>query len=168
MASSFPQAMASLSFPAVEDRRVDRRAVYEQHCHRIYSLAFWITDNEKHAEQLAANAFLRVFAGPGVPGNEQIDAALLAEVRELAPFGCLTLQHTATVNGGLRRNIKRVHLERAVMQLPVTERLLFLLHDVEGYSHDRIGRLLGLSEHESRFGLHQARLFVRDIVVQMS
>jgi RNA polymerase sigma-70 factor (ECF subfamily) len=169
MASSFPQAMTGVMFPAATGRKVDQRAVYQQHCHRIYSLAFWITDNEKAADELAANTFLRVFEGAGAPGNEQIDAAFLGEVRQMMPLGNLTLHHTpAASQGCLRRNMKRVHLERAVVQLPVTERLVFLLHDVEGYSHDRIGRLLGLTDHDSRFGLHQARLRIRDLVAQMS
>lgn len=169
MASSFPQAMTGVLFPAREGQRLDQRAVYEQHCHRIYSLAFWITDNEQAADQLAANTFLRVFAGTGVPGNEQIDAAFLAEVRQLTPYGCLTLHRTVpAARNRLGRNMKRVHLERAVVELPVTERLVFLLHDVEGYSHERIGRLLGLTEQESHFGLHQARLHIRERVAQMS
>jgi RNA polymerase sigma-70 factor (ECF subfamily) len=169
MASSFPQAMAGVLFPA-QGRKVDQLAVvYEQHCHRIYSLAFWITDNEPAAAQLAADTFLRVFASAGDVGTEQIDTAFVAEVRQLTTLGCLTLRLTAsTENRALRRNMKRVHLERAVMQLPVTERLVFLLHDVEGYSHDRVGRLLGLTEDESRFGLHQARLSIRELVARIS
>lgn len=171
MASSFPEAMkhAGVLFPAREARRIHYSKVYEQHCHRIYSLAFWITDNELAADQLAANTFLRAFAGAGFPGVEQIDAAFLAEVRHLTPLGCLTLRNTfSTEAGGLRGNMKRIHLERAVVQLPATERLVFLLHDVEGYEHQRIGCLLGLTEDESKFGLHQARLQIRQLVAQMT
>jgi RNA polymerase sigma-70 factor (ECF subfamily) len=168
MASSFPQAMTGVLFPALEGQRVDYRAVYQQHCHRIYSLAFWITDNEIAADQLAANTFLRAFAGTRVPGNEQIDEAFLAEVRQRTPVGNLTLHKTSAADvSSLRRNMKRVYLERAVAELPVTERLVFLLHDVEGYSHERIGSLLGLTEKESRFGLHQARLCIRELVARM-
>jgi RNA polymerase sigma-70 factor, ECF subfamily len=171
MASSFPEAMkhAGVLFPAREAGRIDYSELYQQHCHRIYSLAFWITDNELAADQLAANTFLRAFAGAGSPGAEQIDAAFLAEVRYLTPLGCLTLRNAfCTEAGGLHGNMKRVHLERAVVQLPATERLVFLLHDIEGYEHQRIGRLLGLTEDESRFGLHQARLQIRQLVAQMT
>src|SRR5436190_684871 len=64
-------------------------------------------------------------------------------------------------------NIKRIHLERAVVQLPATEKLIFLMHDVDGYEHSRIARLLGLTEEESRLGLHQARVQIRALIAQM-
>jgi RNA polymerase sigma-70 factor (ECF subfamily) len=61
-----------------------------------------------------------------------------------------------------------VHLERALVQLPSTEKMIFLLHDVEGYEHEKIAHLLGLSVQESQFGLHQARLQMRELVSRMS
>ena len=61
-----------------------------------------------------------------------------------------------------------VHLERAVVQLPSTEKMIFLLHDVEGYEHEKIAHLLGLSVQESQFGLHQARLQMRELISHMS
>ncbi len=170
MASSFPEAMnyPGVLFPA-KSRKVRYSTIYNENCHRIYSLAFWITDNELAADQLTARTFLRAFAVVKVPRTEQIDEAFLAEVREATPLGALTLNRapgpkTKSVYG----NIKRVHLERAVVQLPATEKLIFLLHDVEGYEHGRIGFLLGLTEHECRFGLHQARLRIRELVSQVS
>jgi RNA polymerase sigma-70 factor (ECF subfamily) len=55
-----------------------------------------------------------------------------------------------------------------VVQLPATEKLVFLLHDVEGYDHRKIARLLGMEEQESQLGLHQARIQIRELVSQMS
>src|SRR5437016_14278880 len=65
--------------------------IYNENCHRIYSLAFWMTDNELTAEQLSANTFLRAFATLNHPTQDHIDRAFLAEVRELVPVGPLTL-----------------------------------------------------------------------------
>jgi RNA polymerase sigma-70 factor (ECF subfamily) len=156
-------------FPAVARQELNYSAVYAEHCHRIYSLAFWMTDNELLAEELAANTFLRVFASDRTPQAPQIDQAFLAEVRESFPIGNLTLTATSTVSmGHMRNNIKRVHLERAVVQLPATEKLIFLLHDVDAYSHERIAHLLGISQDESRYGLHHARLRIRELVSQES
>ena len=64
----------------------------------------------------------------------------------------------------MRRNTKRTELERAIMQLPHTERMIFCMHDGDGYDHARIARTLGISEDESRHGLHQARLRIRELV----
>ena len=58
----------------------------------------------------------------------------------------------------------RTHLERAVVQLPPTERMIFLMHDVENYDHCRIARYLELTEDQSRNALHQARLRLRELL----
>lgn len=166
MANSFPEAMhqPGVLFPA-KSRKTRYSTIYNQHCHRIYSLAFWTTDNELAADQLTARTFLRAFDRVKDPETEQIDQAFLAEVREITPLGSLTLNGAASPETkSLYGNIKRVHLERAVVALPATEKLIFLLHDVEGYEHGKIGFLLGLTEHECRFGLHQARLRIRELI----
>jgi len=153
----------------VENRTANYDAIYGEHCHRIYSLAFWMTDNELTAEQLSTNTFLRAFAASAEPKTEQIDQALLAEIREFTTIGTLTLNSSASAETkSVSGNVKRVHLERAVVELPATEKMIFLLHDVEGYSHEKIARLLGLDVKESQFGLHQARLQMRELISRMS
>jgi RNA polymerase sigma-70 factor, ECF subfamily len=158
-----------LLVPAVESRTAKYDRIYSNHCHRIYSLAFWMTDNELTAEQLSSNTFLRAFAGSSEPGTEQIDQAFLTEIREITAIGTLTLNSSFSAESKrIRGNVKRVHLERAVVQLPATEKLIFLLHDVEGYAHERIADLLGMSQQESQAGLHQARLQMRELISHMS
>lgn len=154
--------------PAVQRQTAEYSRIYSEHCHRIYSLAFWMTDNELTAEQLSSNVFLRAFAASANPGAEQLDQAFLAEIREITPVGSLSLSCTASAESKtIYGNVKRVHLERALVQLPATEKLIFLFHDVEGYDHARIASLLGLDEWESQFGLHQARVQIRELVAQM-
>jgi len=168
--SSFQGAIenAGLFVPAIGTQKARYSEIYNEHCHRIYSLAFWMTDHELLAEQLAANTFLRAFARDSQPQREQIDQAFLAEMRELTPLGTLSLSSKHSGNTeGVRGNMKRIHLERAVVGLPATEKLIFLLHDVEGYEHQRIARLLGISEDEAMLGLHQARMQIRELVAQM-
>jgi DNA-directed RNA polymerase specialized sigma24 family protein len=83
------------------------------------------------------------------------------------PLGTLTLNCAACERVlAVRRNTLRVELERAVVQLPSTEKMIFLMHDVERYDHTRIARTLGLSDEESRIGLHQARLRMRELLVK--
>jgi len=166
MTSSFPAlSHAGILIPRIKRQEAQFGRIYKENCHRVYSLAFWMTDHEQVAEQIAANTFLRAFASGRPPNGEQLDQALLAEVRDVVALEELSLRcNTSSVRVSLRRNIKRVHLERAVMQLPATERLIFLLHDVEGYDQARIARLLDISEEDSQLGLHQARLRVRELV----
>lgn len=168
MAASIQQAKlngfaGSISWPEARDRAYQE--AFEENRHRVYSLAFRMTDNELVAEELMINSFYRVFALSPDPDAESVDRALVAELRELMPLGALTLECAPCSEVvGLRRNTKRVELELAVVQLPPTERMVFLLHDVERYDHARISRILGLSEQESAYALHQARLRLREVL----
>jgi RNA polymerase sigma-70 factor (ECF subfamily) len=169
MASSLESAINfTVYVPAVETRATRYNEIYKENCDRIYSLSFWMTDNELAAEELSKNTFLRAFATSDRPATGQVDRAFLAEVRELTSVGVLTLSSSVSSQvKSIRGNVKRIHLERAVVQLPATERLIFLLHDVEGYKHDRISRLLGISEEESKVGVHEARIQIRNLIAQM-
>jgi RNA polymerase sigma-70 factor, ECF subfamily len=154
--------------PAAEDRLEHYRENYQNNHHRIYSLAFRMTNNELLAEEVVGNVFRRAFSLVTSPSAEVLDRALVRELREQAPVGVLTLECTpAQAVAGVRKNVKRVHLECAVVELPATERLIFLMHDVEGYEHGRISRTIGITEDESRRGLHQARLRIRELLANM-
>src|ERR1051326_558934 len=82
--------------PAAESRTAEYSRIYEENRHRIYSLAFWMTDNELTAEELATSVFLRAFAASSSPTTEQIDYAFMAEVRETTAVGTLTLNCSAS------------------------------------------------------------------------
>jgi DNA-directed RNA polymerase specialized sigma24 family protein len=143
------------------------RAIYEANRHRVYSFAFWMTDSEPMAEHVSERTFLRAFSVNDRPGEEAIDRALLRELKNEASvsMGPLQLQCAVVVEvSSVRRNTKRVELERAIMQLPHTERMIFCMHDGDAYDHERIARTLGISEDDSRKGLHQARLRIRELV----
>ena len=159
----FAGSVSVLPQPKVESRH----ETYERNRHRIYSLAFWMTDNELAAEELMTRAFCRVFENSNEPTSEEIDSAFIVELRPYVELGSLTLNCSPCEQVlSVRRNTLRVDLERAVVQLPDTEKLMFLMHDVEGYDHTRVARLLGVSEHESRLGVHQARLRLRELLAK--
>jgi len=143
--------------------------IYEGNRHRVYSLAFYMTDSELAAEDVMSNTFCRAFAQELRPNAEVIDQALVREVGELMPIGELTLEcKTVVQQQNVRHNTHRADLERAVVQLPATERMIFLMADVENYDHARIARTLDISEAESRKGLFQARLKLRELLAKNS
>lgn len=160
----------NLSIAEVEKATVNAAQIaktFEANRQRVYTLAFWMTDNELEAEQVLENTFLRAFAALPTPDADAIDRALLSELRASQPIGIMTLSCAAsTEKHAVRRNTKRVDLERAVMQVPATERMIYLLHDAEGYSAAKIARLLGVDESEALGGLHQARLRIREILAK--
>lgn len=52
-------------------------------------------------------------------------------------------------------------LETALRALPDGARMVFVLHDVEGYRHDEIAERLGIAEGTSKSQLHRARMALR-------
>ena len=172
MASFFQDASftgIAAYLPSLEvESQAKYREVYAENRHRIYAFAFWMTDSELAAEELMTNTFTRVFARTPDADPEAVDDAFVAELREEMPIGLLTLDCAkVTERPRVRENTKRIHLERAVVQVPTTERLVFLMHDIEGYGHERIVRTLGISEEESVNALHQARLRIRELLAAM-
>jgi RNA polymerase sigma-70 factor (ECF subfamily) len=55
-----------------------------------------------------------------------------------------------------------IDLERAIAELPPQARLIFILHDVEGYRHREIASMTGLAEGTSKAHLHRARQLLRE------
>lgn len=55
----------------------------------------------------------------------------------------------------------RLDLEAAVSSLPERARTVFVLHEIQGYSHDEIAKLMNTSVGTSRTQLHRAREIMR-------
>ena len=53
-------------------------------------------------------------------------------------------------------------LEKAMATLPPGARVVFVLHDVEGYKHEEIAKMLGMATGTSKAQLHRARRLLRE------
>jgi RNA polymerase sigma-70 factor (ECF subfamily) len=58
----------------------------------------------------------------------------------------------------------RIGLEDALERLPPGARQVFVLYDIEGYTHPEIGSLLGVTVGTSKTQLHRARMMLRDVL----
>ena len=58
-------------------------------------------------------------------------------------------------------SVVAIDLEAALDRLPEGARQVFVLHDVEGFKHEEIGRLLDIAEGTSKGQLHRARMMLR-------
>ncbi len=63
--------------------------------------------------------------------------------------------------------IDRINIERCVERLPAGFRKVFLLHDVQGYRHREIAKLLGRSVGDSKSQLHKARKRLRESLCEL-
>jgi RNA polymerase sigma-70 factor (ECF subfamily) len=57
---------------------------------------------------------------------------------------------------------ERMDLQAAIALLPPGARKVFVLHDVQGYKHEDIAELLGMTSGGSKAQLHRARMLLRE------
>ena len=141
-----------------------QRDIYDSHRHRIFSLAYHMSGNELEAEQILTDSFTRAFSAAPRPDGNAIDQALVTELGRHFP---LTTTAPAPVNESQTmsgRNVRRTDLEEAIQLLPSTERLLFLLRNVEGYTSEAISQLLGMEQSKVNRTLFSARIRLRGIL----
>jgi len=107
--------------------------------------------------RLAVNVVLMHLRKKGLP--EVSLEAILEPQQEDGPK-----KDIGTHDNALAGAIDRVNLTRAIDSLPRGYRVIFVLHDVEGYEHNEIAEMMGCSIGNSKSQLHKARMKLRDIL----
>jgi RNA polymerase sigma-70 factor, ECF subfamily len=157
--------------------------LYATHKRRIYSLCLRMVGNIAEAEDLTQEAFLQLhrkiatFRGDSAFSTWLHRLAINVVLMQLRKKGLslISLDEAMepTPEEGPSRSfgapdltlagaIDRLALERAVAELPAGYRLIFILHDVEGFEHNEIASMLDCSIGNSKSQLHKARLKLRD------
>lgn len=156
------RAMAPQS---LEERQRD---IYDSHRHRVFSVSYYMTGSELDAEQILRDSFVRAFLAAPEPNHSLVDSSLVEQLRS---DGVLEETEIAPPpdTGYLpqRNNILRTELEEAIRCLPPTERLIFLLMDVEGYPASRVAELLQLPPSTVLRSALTARLRLRSELAAM-
>jgi RNA polymerase sigma-70 factor, ECF subfamily len=161
----------------------DREAfesLYRQHAHRLYNLAYRMTGGAE-AEDVLQDVFLQAYRkldtykGDSSLGtwlyrltvNLCLDHLRSKQGKMGQVTDSLDEKDAAPVVGHARpaeANIARLDLEQAIAALPPSYRATFVLHDVEGYQHDEIAKILGIAEGSSKSLLHKARIRMRALL----
>lgn len=144
--------------------------LYERHTPHVYRFALRLTAGDHAAaEDLVHDAW--VLAVEKLPGFEwrssfrtwlaaivvNLARARLRSESRLAP----AVETTVHNEGPLRGLIDRMDLVRALQGLAPGFRIVLMLHDVEGYTHQEIAKLLAIDEGTSKSQLSRARAAMR-------
>ncbi len=142
-----------------------QRDVYETHRHRTFAVAYYMTGNEIEAEEVLTDTFVRAFGNQQEPNGQQVDTAMVSELRERLPIDEVAEPAASIEVIGLGgRNIKRTELEEALKELPANERIIFLLRDVEGYAPEKVAELLEIPRQQVERTLFSARIRLRNVL----
>lgn len=157
--------------------------IYRRHNRRVYALCLRMTQNVPEAEDLAQEVFIQLFRkidsfrGDSafttwlhrLTVNQVLMHFRKRKVRDekISEDGETPEQVVLGTENPLRMPvIDGIALDTAIAQLPPGYRTVFVLHDVEGYEHAEIGRMLGCTVGTSKSQLHKARLKLRGLLAQ--
>lgn len=151
--------------------------VYRLHGTRLHNLASRMIGRAAEADDVLQDIFLLAYRKLGSFRGE---SSLGTWLYRLAMNHCLDIlrnrrtrmdQQTDSLDGPdampvaspvpLVGAVGRIDLERAIEALPPACRAAFLLHDVEGFGHQDVGAMLGISEGTSKSQVHKARVRIR-------
>jgi RNA polymerase sigma-70 factor (ECF subfamily) len=152
--------------------------LYRQHSTRLFNLAWRMCGTRADAEDLLQEIFLLAyrklpdFRGDSAVGtwlyrlamNRCLDHLKSRQARASDRTSQLDEQTMAAPRLVGDGGVKRLDLERAIARLPEGARAAFLLHDVEGFQHNEIATILGISEGTSKSQVHKARLRLRALL----
>ena len=159
-------------------------ALYNLHKRRVYSLCLRMTANTAAAEDLTQEAFLQLFRKIGTFRGESafstwlhrmsVNVVLMQLRKKGLPVVPLeetmeTEEESPRKEPGaedprLAGSVDRMQLQKSIEGLPPGYRMIFLLHDVEGYEHNEIAAMVGCSIGNSKSQLHKARMKLREIL----
>jgi RNA polymerase sigma-70 factor, ECF subfamily len=159
--------------------------IYERHHRRVFSLCLRMTQNPPEAEDLTQEVFIQLFRKIGSFRGESAFTTWLHRLtvnQVLMHFRKRSVKDEKTTEEGDTPEqivpgtehydrmpiVDRLALDKAIGALPRGYRTIFVLHDVEGYEHEEIATMLGLSIGTSKSQLHKARRKLRDLLRQQN
>ena len=150
------------------------RRLYDAHVDRVYRLAYRLAGDPDLAQDFTQETFIRAFDRLGTFRGEAKLSTWLCSVATSVVFNGLRkvkrfrqrevdLDHAAPQADSKREaepDLKD-RLREAIDGLPHGYRTVFLMHDVEGFTHEEIGASLGIQSGTSKAQLSRARARLR-------
>lgn len=155
--------------------------IYRRYHQRVYALCLRMTRNVAQAEDLAQDVFIQLLRKINTFRGDSsfttwlhrltVNQVLMHFRRPIQKAEQTTEDDTAptpiargTENPNKMSVIDQISLGEAIRQLPRGYRTVFILHDVEGYEHEEIGKMLGCAVGTSKSQLHKARMRLRRLL----
>ena len=163
---------------AAEGDRAAFEEIYRRYVNRVYGLCLRLTTDVGEAENLTQDTFIKAwFAIAGYAGRGNLGGWLgrvavnlwRDQFRATARRGRL-MEEVAVEprqnRDGVIDLLTGLDLERCIARLPEGGRLVFVFHDVEGYTHRETAELLDLAVGTVKAQLHRARRLLRNMLAE--
>lgn len=156
------------------------KALYDCHVDRVYRLVYRIAGDEGLAQDWVQETFIRAFDRLSqFRGDSSFKTWLSAVATSVALNGLrkvkqthskeVALEAAATIgrDGDAKTFELRFRIAQAIRALPEKYRVVFVMYDVEGYSHEEIASSLGISVGTSKVQLFRARSMLRESLADL-
>lgn len=155
--------------------------IYTRHHRRVYSICLRMLQNASEAEDLTQDVFIQLYRKIGSFRGDSafttwlhrmtVNQVLMHFRKRTVKFEKTTEEGetpdqivTGTANPERMRIVDKIALDNAIAQLPDGYKNVFVLHDVEGFEHEEVARILGCSVGTSKSQLHKARLKLQKLL----
>jgi RNA polymerase sigma-70 factor (ECF subfamily) len=155
--------------------------IYQRHHRRVYSICLRMLQNAYEAEDLTQDVFIQLYRKIGSFRGDSAFTTWLHRLtvnQVLMHFRKRNVKFEKTTDEGETPEqtvrgtenpfkmpiVDKIALESAIDQLPAGYKNVFVLHDVEGFEHEEVARILGCSVGTSKSQLHKARLKLRKLL----
>ena len=155
--------------------------VYKRHHRRVYSVCLRMLQNTSEAEDLTQDVFIQLYRKIGSFRGDSAFTTWLHRMtvnQVLMHFRKRTVKFEKTTEEGETPDqvvagtsnpermsvVDKIALDNAIAQLPEGYKNVFVLHDVEGFEHEEVARILGCSVGTSKSQLHKARLKLQKLL----
>jgi RNA polymerase sigma-70 factor, ECF subfamily len=160
--------------------------IYRLHSRRVYSLCLRMAGDPTEAEDLTQDVFLQLFRKIETFRGESAFSTWLHRMSvnivlmrfRRKPIAKISLDSITNPESdfptqphefggpdlGLNGVIDRVTLQAAVGQLAPGYRAVFILHDIQGFTHTEIAEICGCSVGNSKSQLHKSRTLLRELL----
>src|SRR6476619_8663129 len=142
---------------AIEGDERALQALWSQHSPHIDAVIRRLVGDPDLAADIAQEVWIQIFrAVPGYRGESQfgtwahriaVNRTLnaLRKIKRIAKLETEIEDDSAFVEGDSDRTFLAESIDEAMNKLSPGARMVFVLHDIEGYTHDEIGKELGIT-----------------------
>ena len=164
---------------AVHGDEAALRAIWTQHAPRIDALVRRLVGDADEAADVAQEVWIQIFrALPTYRGDSQFSTwahriavnrtlNALRALRRLSKAEVEIEEDTSMVEHDGDRSLLAQTIDAAVQKLSPGARTVFVLHDVEGYTHEEIATELGITSGGSKSQLFKARAKLRRLLAHL-
>ncbi|MEE9442209.1 MAG: RNA polymerase sigma factor [candidate division Zixibacteria bacterium] len=151
------------------------RDIYDRNVSVLYNLARRLTKTAAEAEDIVQDTFVRAYQKINLFAGRSTLSSWLYRIcvnvgleylrKKKGTFEDLNDVNCGVVEPDQKKMILRQKLDKAIKHLPHGCRMVFVLHDIEGFNHREIAERLNLAEGTSKSQLSKARAMLRKILV---